>query len=68
MYQIYRRLPPWNLFTGVYRIPGLKQLFRAGYDLIARNRHRFGRVECVDEACEIPYGERQKGTSESASA
>ena len=68
VYQIYRRLPPWHLFTGVYRIPGLKQLFRAGYGLVARNRHRFGRVECVDEACEIPYGERHKGASESASA
>ena len=68
VYQIYRRLPPWHLFTGVYCIPGLKQLFRAGYGLIARNRHRFGRVECADEACELPYDERHKGTSESASA
>ena len=61
VYQIYRQLPPWNLFTGVYRIPGLKQLFRAGYGLIARNRHRFGRVECADEVCEIPVWRAAQG-------
>lgn len=63
VYQIYRRLPPWHLVAWVYRIPGLTQLFRIGYALVARNRHRFGRVRpglaCDGQACQVSYGERQ---------
>ena len=65
VYEIYRRLPPWHLFAWVYRLPVIRQLFRAGYGLVARNRHRFGRVECADDVCEVPYGERNPGASDS---
>ena len=68
MYEIYRRLPPWHLLAWVYRLPVIRQLFRAGYGLVARNRHRFGRVECADDACEVPYGERNPGASDSTSS
>ncbi|MEE2657698.1 MAG: DUF393 domain-containing protein [Candidatus Latescibacterota bacterium] len=55
VYQIYRHLPPASWIAWVYRIPGITQLFRVGYAFIARNRHRFGRVECDTGGCEISY-------------
>ena len=51
VYEIYRRLSPYRFFAWVYRLPVLRQLFRAAYALVARNRHRFGKVRCVSEAC-----------------
>ena len=68
VYEIYRRLPPWHLLAWVYRLPVIRQLFRAGYGLVARNRHRFGRVECADESCEVPYGERHPDASSTSSS
>ena len=62
VYQIYRRLPPLHLVAWLYRVPVLTWLFRLGYALIARNRHRFGRVPpemACDDLCDISYGERQ---------
>ncbi len=59
VHQIYRRIPPYHLIAWVYVLPGLRQLFRFGYALVARNRHRFGRMECA-EACEVSYGESQQ--------
>jgi predicted DCC family thiol-disulfide oxidoreductase YuxK len=54
IYQIYRCLPPYNLVAWLYRVPPFTQLARLGYGVIARNRHRFGRVECDTGACAIP--------------
>ena len=54
VFEIYGSLPPYHLITWTYRIPILRQLFKAGYALIARNRHRFGRIECDTEACHLP--------------
>ena len=54
VYEIYRHLPPYHLIAWVYRLPLLRQLFRASYALIARNRHRFGRIQCETESCAIP--------------
>ena len=62
VYQIYRRLPPLNLVAWLYRVPVLTWLFRLGYAVIARNRHRFGRVPpemACDDLCELSYGERR---------
>ena len=58
VYQIYRRLPPYHLAAWVYRLPVLKQVFRGAYALIARNRHRFGKVTCETAACDVPYSEQ----------
>ena len=58
VYQIYRRLPPYHLVAWVYRLPVLKQVFRGAYALIARNRHRFGKVTCETAACDVTYSER----------
>ncbi len=54
VFEIYGSLPPYHLVTWTYRIPILRQLFKIGYDLIARNRHRFGRVECDTGSCDVP--------------
>ena len=50
IYEIYRRIPPFHRVTWLYRVPVFSTFFRACYGLIARNRHRFGKVEC-DTAC-----------------
>lgn len=51
IYEIYRRMPPLHLITWLYRVPVFSTFFRACYGLIARNRHRFGKVECDTETC-----------------
>ena len=53
IYQIYRCLPPYNLVAWLYRVPLITQLGRLGYAIIARNRHRFGRVECDTGSCAV---------------
>ena len=53
LYEIYRRLPVYRFFAWVYRLPILRQLFRAGYAFVARNRYRFGRVECDTGSCAV---------------
>ena len=50
VYQIYRRIPPFHLVTWLCRVPLLSPVFRACYGLIARNRHRFGKV-CDGATC-----------------
>ena len=62
VYQIYRRMPPYNLIAWIYRVPLLRQLFRLGYALVARNRHRFGRMQCDTDSCAVPYAEHQVPT------
>jgi predicted DCC family thiol-disulfide oxidoreductase YuxK len=64
IYQIYRHLPPHNLVAWLYRVPPFTQLARLGYAIIARNRHRFGLVECDTGACAVPVA----ATGESSSA
>ena len=63
VYQTYRRLRPYHLLAWLYRVPGLTQLFRLGYAVIARNRHRFGRLApeaaCDGDVCDTPYAQRQ---------
>ncbi len=54
IYQIYRHIPPYSLIAWLYRIPPFTQLARLGYGIIARNRHRFGRVECDTDVCAVP--------------
>ena len=54
IYQIYRQIPPYRLIAWLYRVPPFTQLARLGYAIIARNRHRFGRVECDTGACALP--------------
>ena len=51
IYEIYRRMPPLHLITWLYRVPVFSTFFRACYGLVARNRHRFGKVECDTETC-----------------
>jgi predicted DCC family thiol-disulfide oxidoreductase YuxK len=51
VYQIYRRIPPFHLVVWLYRVPILYGFLRACYTFIARNRHRFGRVECSEGTC-----------------
>ena len=53
IYQIYRRIPPFHLVTWLYRVPVFSSFFRACYGLIARNRHRFGKVQCDTDACDV---------------
>ena len=53
LYEIYRRLPVYRFFAWVYLLPVLRQIFRAGYAFVARNRHRFGRVECDTGSCAV---------------
>ena len=65
VYEIYRQLPPYHLVAWSYRIPVLHQLFKAGYGLIARNRHRFGRAECNTSICDVPVGARAPASSTS---
>ena len=59
VHEIYRRMPPYHLIAWIYQVPVLRQLFRVGYALVARNRHRFGRMECDTALCTVPYGERK---------
>jgi predicted DCC family thiol-disulfide oxidoreductase YuxK len=67
VYEIYRRLPPYHLLAWVYRIPVLRSLFRLGYAIIARNRHRFRRIgadlACDSEACDVSYPQRPAGST-----
>jgi predicted DCC family thiol-disulfide oxidoreductase YuxK len=50
VYEITRRLPRWRRVAWIYRIPGLRQVCRAAYSLVARNRHRLG-GRSADDAC-----------------
>lgn len=62
VYQIYRRLPPMHRVAWLYRVPVLTWIFRLGYAIVARNRHRFGRVPpgmACDDVCDLSYGERR---------
>ena len=63
IYQIYRRLPPYKLVAWLYRIPPFTQLARLGYAIIARNRHRFGRVECDTGTCTVPAAANPESSS-----
>jgi predicted DCC family thiol-disulfide oxidoreductase YuxK len=36
----------WRVLGWLYRVPGLRQLEDLGYNIIARNRHRFGATAC----------------------
>lgn len=65
VYAIYRQLPPYHLVAWTYRVPVFHQLFKAGYGLIARNRHRFGRTECDTGVCDVPVGARAATSSNS---
>lgn len=51
IYHIARRLRGWRNWAWLYRIPGLKQLFRVIYAWIARNRQRLG--PCTDDRCDV---------------
>ena len=68
IYQIYRRLPPFHLVTWLYRVPLITQLVRLGYAFIARNRFRFGRVECDTGVCAMPGAADTGESAESAIA
>lgn len=52
VYHIARQLPGVQLIAGFYLIPGINQLAKFAYGLIAANRRRLGRV-CVDNVCDI---------------
>jgi len=54
VYHIARRLRGWRNLAWLYRIPGLKQLCRAGYAWIARNRQKLG--PCDDQTCDPRKG------------
>ena len=64
VYEIYRRMPPFQLLTWLYRVPILHTLFVAAYAFIARNRNRLGHVPCDAEACTMPYGTRYTPANE----
>ena len=64
LYEIYRRMPPFHLLTWFYRAPVLHGVFKMCYGLIARNRHRFGRVTCDTGICD---GSRSASDSERVS-
>ncbi|QNN22027.1 DUF393 domain-containing protein [Planctomycetales bacterium ZRK34] len=51
VYHIARRLRGWRNWAWLYQVPGLKQLFRAVYAQIARNRQKLG--PCTDDQCNI---------------
>jgi predicted DCC family thiol-disulfide oxidoreductase YuxK len=57
IYEIYRRIPPFHLMTWLYKVPVFSTFFRACYGVIARNRHRFGKVTCETESCSVGPGE-----------
>jgi predicted DCC family thiol-disulfide oxidoreductase YuxK len=53
VYEIARRVPLWRSAAWLYRVPGLRQIFRGMYGLMAKNRYRLaGRCEEGD-ACRI---------------
>ncbi|MBI1373506.1 MAG: DUF393 domain-containing protein [Phycisphaera sp.] len=52
VYGIARRVGWWRWFAWLYRVPVLKQICRAGYAWIARNRQRLGKT-CDNGACKI---------------
>lgn len=52
VYEIARRLPVWRAGAWLYRVPGLRAIFRALYAWVARNRYRLA-PKCEDGACRI---------------
>lgn len=50
VYEIARRLTPHRYLAWLYRVPGLKQVCRGIYALIARNRMKLSR-RCSDDSC-----------------
>ena len=68
IYQIYRRLPPYQLVAWLYRVPLITQLVRLGYAFIARHRFRFGRVACDTGTCAVPGATVAGESAESAIA
>lgn len=52
LYQIGLQLPGIKSIAWLYRIPGITQIARLGYALVAANRQRLGKT-CKDGACEI---------------
>lgn len=53
MYEIGKLLPRTRPFAWLYMLPGIKQLARVGYRIIAINRRRLGRT-CTDNVCQRP--------------
>lgn len=53
VYEIARRLPGWRCVAWVYRVPGLRAIFRGVYAWIARNRFRLA-AACDDGSCPAP--------------
>ena len=50
VYSAVNELPCWRVPAQLYRVPGLKQVARAAYAFIAKNRYIFGTCE---GACRI---------------
>lgn len=65
VYQIARRLPGWRHMTWLYRVPGLRGLFRRAYGWVAANRYALS-GECRDKACGRPAGGPNEPASRSA--
>jgi len=51
-HQVAKQLPYWRRMAWLYRVPGVRQLARAGYVWIAANRQSLG-GRCDNGTCEI---------------
>ena len=51
LHQVARRMPGVRWIAWLYELPGLGQLARFGYRLVAKNRHRFSGCGDDGEAC-----------------
>ncbi|MCG3178156.1 MAG: hypothetical protein BIFFINMI_00479 [Phycisphaerae bacterium] len=52
VFHIARRLRGWRRLAWLYRVPLLHALFRWGYALVAKNRHRLARG-CEEGTCKL---------------
>jgi predicted DCC family thiol-disulfide oxidoreductase YuxK len=57
MYHIGMRLPKWRRIAPLYNVPGLKQLGRLGYSIVAANRRRLGQI-CTNGVCKLDHGHK----------
>lgn len=57
VYQIYKRIFPFNLVTWVYKLPLFHAFFQIIYQWISKNRLKLS-GKCENDVCEVPYEDR----------
>lgn len=59
VYQIYKRISPFNFIAWVYRLPIFNWFCKLIYKIIAKNRYKLA-GKCEKDICAVPYQQREE--------